>query len=573
MALLPWCWLLAWKALHAEHNFHRWALACGALAGVGALEGGSSPVVYGVPALALLLLGIPFAAGRWRGLKRLVATGVLAAVAAGAVAGCQLLPMLDYLKVTGRAGGLPWGHASARILEYNNPLPGTALWVVMGLGFALLAWRGPRRAAVWFAAVAALGYLTSEHEEVFRVLWLYAPGFSYQRIPQRALVLLGAAGSILAGAGVQAAYEIARGRRWLGLPLALVLAGWLGYELWQRAPAPMAMADVRIERKENSAIRWLVEHARGTRIHIWESENRHWGADNVTQPFELEVLASYTPTENRDYLPGDFDEQGHRTFHAETYSDPAKFWGLLGVRYVTSTGPRGEGGFHLATMVPRCAIEVCQPTKSAGPFIYENDRVLPRLFRVSRTLVLVGEPRKVFEASLDIMKQPAFDPGQVAILQIVPGEPMPDADAQIAVGDAIGGMPLLGTAEGDAAVNKILDGPKATVNGSVLQREGPNRFEAVAPAGEGWIVVSEKMAIYRGWSLWTEGNPTRFVRADGVLAAFKASPGVKIEARYRPPGFLLGLAGLVLVSAGVAVAELWLRRRRAVAVGWTSRRT
>ena len=66
------------------------------------------------------------------------------------------------------------------------------------------------------------------------------------------------------------------------------------------------MADPHIERHQNNAMRWLAEHAAGSRMHIWESPDRHWGADHITAPLGLEAITSYTPSEHRDYLPGDF---------------------------------------------------------------------------------------------------------------------------------------------------------------------------------------------------------------------------------------------------------------------------
>ena len=87
------------------------------------------------------------------------------------------------------------------------------------------------------------------------------------------------------------------------------------------------MADPRVEREQNHAMRWLAAHAAGSRIHIWESPDRHWGANNITVPLELEAITSYTPSEHRDYLPGDFDDADHVTFMGESYSSPARFWG------------------------------------------------------------------------------------------------------------------------------------------------------------------------------------------------------------------------------------------------------
>src|SRR5262249_34692844 len=74
------------------------------------------------------------------------------------------------------------------------------------------------------------------------------------------------------------------------------------------------------------------------------------------------------------------------------------------------------------TQVDRCPIEICQPAKSAGPYVYENEEWLPRGWIVRHAIVLVGPSRPVFEAALKILHRPEFDPAGTVILQASPGE-------------------------------------------------------------------------------------------------------------------------------------------------------
>ncbi len=94
-------------------------------------------------------------------------------------------------------------------------------------------------------------------------------------------------------------------------------------------------------------------------MHIWESPDRHWGADNITAPLGLEAITSYTPSEHRDYLPGDFVDPENPTFLGESYLHPARFWGLLNVRYVVLDHPARGCGIRARRAGPALSDRAC----------------------------------------------------------------------------------------------------------------------------------------------------------------------------------------------------------------------
>src|SRR5207245_1302408 len=76
---------------------------------------------------------------------------------------------------------------------------------------------------------------------------------------------------------------------------------------------------------------------------------------------------------------------------------------------------------------------------------------------------------------------------------------------------------------------------------------------------DGWLVMSEKLALYGGWSASVNGTSTTIFRADGVLSAVRVPAGGVVRASYVPTYFGLGLALLAAVSAVALVADRWLR--------------
>jgi hypothetical protein len=300
-------------------------------------------------------------------------------------------------------------------------------------------------------------------------------------------------------------------------------------------------------------MRWLAEHAEGSRIHIVESGDRHWGAGNITVPLGLEAITSYTPSEHRDYLPGDFNQPDDPTFIGESYRHPATFWGLLNVRYVLSTIPLDERGFTLAAQVQRCPIQVCQPARSAGPYIYENQRWLPRAWVVPHAIALVGPDRLAFAAALEMLAMEEFDPRQVVLLQFESNAVVPPVEAVFTLDPGVRATPWNRDRSRDALA-RVRDGA-ATLNAARFDRPANNRLEFQAPA-DGWLVMSEKLALYRGWTASIDGAAAGIMRANGVLAALPVRAGNVVRASYEPRRFRLGVVLFAVMILAIGMAML-----------------
>ena len=559
MCLVPWGMFLLWTAISRRSTWWRYAVGAGIVTGVQVLEGGSSVVLYTVLVFSLLLLA-SIGPGFISHSVHVVRVGVVSATCFVATAAPKMLPMLAYLELSGRGGGLSFEQSSAAISEVAEPLPSVLMAVFMSVGFGWLLLKGQRRVGLWLGLAVALGVGAATLQPVYEFLWLYLPGFRYQRIPERALVMVAVAGPPLVAAGMQGAWVFLVRWRTRGIALFSILLASFVYEEWSRAPDTPPMADPRVGRQHNHAMRWLAAHAAGSRVHIWESPDRHWGADNITVPMGLEAITSYTPSEHGDYLPGDFDEPNHRTFLSDSYENPARFWGLLNVRYVLSTVIRSVQGLGLRAEVERCPVEVCQPAKSSGPFIYENEQWLPRGWVASRAIALVGQPRPVFEAALDILQLPEFNPNSTVLLHLQPGDVIPPVDGLFSIGADIPNVVQWGSAEATRLLLRLVDQEYEAVKQATFTRESSNLIEFDAPVA-GWLVASEKLALYPGWSATVDGEPVDIVRANGVLGAVRVGAGDTVRLSYEPRYFRSGMALLGAMLFSVAVMEAWCRRR------------
>jgi hypothetical protein len=551
MSLAPWVIFFVWSALEAPAGWWRHACAAGVVLGVTALEGGTTVLVYTLLACCLAVVTCTGPEGLRR-TRRLASVGVLTATCFFATAAPQMLPMLSYVALTGRSQGLSLPLSMAVVNEVAHPLPTISAAILMIAGVAALWINGQRRAAMWLAAIVAAGVMAATVAPVYAFLWRFFPGIRYQRIPQRALALVGIAGPILIAAGAEGVWTALARWRTPGLVLGSVGLVFFACESWMIAPLTPPMLDPRIERQHNHAMRWLADHAAGSRMHIWESGDRQWGTGNVTVPLGLEAITSYTPSEHRDYLPWDFDRPDDPTFVGESYRHPAKFWGLLNVRYVLSTVPVDDPGFKLAAQVQRCPIQVCQPAKSAGPYIYENQQWLPRAWVVPHAIALVGPERLVFAAALEMLAMEEFDPRQVVVLQLRSGATIPPVDRLFALEVGVRGATPWNRDRSRQALSDA-GATHGTVQAATFSRRNNNRLEFQAPA-DGWLVMSEKLALYRGWTASIDDANVDLFRADGVLAAVKVRDGNIVRASYEPPGFRLGVSVFALMIGALVVA-------------------
>jgi hypothetical protein len=149
---------------------------------------------------------------------------------------------------------------------------------------------------------------------------------------------------------------------------------------------------------------------------------------------------------------------------------------------------------------------------------------------------------------------------RVAIVQVEPGTMPPVHLLLLGAGGDFPGALRWGSDSVRAAVASALaELPASPVVEATMTADGDRRL--VTAAANGWLALSERFALFPGWSAWSEGRPVPLYRADGVLTALWANAGQRIELRYRPPGFGTGVSFLGAWLAAVGVALAWPRRR------------
>jgi hypothetical protein len=606
------------RALCAERPV-RHAVLAGVLVAVQILAGGETVFLYNAIAGGLLAAAWLVC---WRPMRELATsgTGTLAATAGAparlvrlaavtlaiglvgfGLSAVKILPGLELMPITNRAGGLALQDAAAPIIEFTEPAwlgaftfgPRTFIDVrhlfVCTTALALVgfvaAWRS--REHRWLAVAGALfalaGAAIAHSQAGFGLLWAVVPMFNYQRIPQRALVLAYVGLSLLIAVGVWHLLHSRRLRSGAGRCSAgLLLVGAVTAEAVVALRPLPPTADIRREIRANELLNHLAIQPGLFRVHAWESTDRNWGIEHVTVPLGLSNLAGWDHLWLRDYLGAEgtvgrdvlpFLAASYRAQHRE------RFWGLMNVRFVSATQPLDRPALEFIRQFPPC--RECQPAKSAGPFLYENTEWLPRAWIVPRCVLLWGPPAERFPATYQLLDDARFDPRRLVIT----------CDEQHGLGHHRSHDAVIGPASSEFAAEEhrvkarargewLLSyslqlpglwqqpGELAEMLEDLMSRDAepePPVIETYRPgfvrlrlAGQvGFLVLAEKFAHFPGWQVRTASGPRLLLRANGVASAITLDGTEQwVELNYRPTGLSTGLL-ITLLSALLTPLAAW----------------
>lgn len=424
----------------------------------------------------------------------------------------------------------------------------------------------------WFWAVVALVSLLFSlglNAPLYPLLFRLLPGLGWLRVPPRALLLVVLSANLLAALGAESLFStrwserarqrirlvsfagfvlfggIGMGFAWLvgkeapaaltafagvgaalaallmlnsfepvpALVLQLGLIAVLGWDLWAVGHSVLEIRDhdqVFAEGDEVASYLAAQEGIFRTYSPSY-SISQHVGAfhgleqlDGV-DPSQLAWVRSYMSLAGRypvegygvtiPYFPDDTDIH---TVWRNAVPD-ASLLGLLNGRFVVAEFPIDAPDLTFVAQI-------------GGSYLYENERVLPRVFVMAR-----AEPVSGWQEAQDRLRE-GFDPSSGALVE--------------------GGMALRGSAGYQAAE---------------VRSVSPNHLVVEAQADEPALLVLSEV-WYPGWTVRVDGERCLYYRVDGIVRGVYLDPGTHVvEWRYRPSRLLWGAAitvgGLGLLAA------------------------
>lgn len=608
-----------------------WFAASGAMLGLSLLAGGVQSVYVICVALAGLVVHDvvwPVSGARPLGLRgRLVpvlASCVIAATAA-LTAAAQLLPTLEFVPFSPRAGGLPFSSAGSFALPPYNALLllfcprffGDArsiywgVWnqhemtVYVGLVPLILAplgilrgWRQSKTLCfVWLGCVG-LFLAFGAHTPVFRAAYAFLPGMAHFRAPARFSLLFGFCVLVLAALGSDG---LVRGRRWSHwCCLGLVAGVWCmltGLAIWLVAQQEFLLRLIWLgvpgRDRDPQLILSMISEFTGSaatpRLYYWNliawSVAAAWGSlaavlllrqrPALGRPVVAAVLMADLLLFNQSLA------QGARAGAGDSYLQRRHWIDHLQPRmqdYRCDLGAVWPANLsmlhHLfiaegydAFLPQRRHLRLAQACKQAG-----TEARLPQLFAIAyivtpRNQPAQGEVEFVSEDdSLQIVRRADVPPRARLVFEAERVTTESEALRRVVAPDFDPWRTVV--LEGAESSEPFGSGvPEATAgkatNGhvTVLERKPERLRISVDSRQPGWLVVSD--AHWPAWRAWLNGSQVPILRANYYFRAVAVPAGrCIVEMRYVDDRLSLGIAISLTTGLGLLSACIRLLWKR-----------
>ena len=446
--------------------------------------------------------------------------------------------------------------------------------------------RWKNRTVFYFGSVALFSILLATGSFVFRLMRLIQPYDSFRYL-DRTLVIYVFSFAVLAGYGLYELMKYLKEKKgWkekkLNLAYCLIIAlvilnlmvfGTTAYRPHVfRSPSEML--------GQNHALQYLSKQPGLFRIHSLETNGIDWGTEFQYVPLGLSHIYGYESAWLTEYM---------NEYLGFSYTNPAKFWGILNVKYVTSKKPVNLSGFSLVKRFDSCKIcfpEVKEIQKIWGPYVYENNEFVPRAYVVRNSILVLGQKDAAKQALYSIMAQEGFNPRTAVIIlgrknvNEYALEELYRYNAVILTTGSVdqgsfqklksyidnGGILLPDVVHNRNSIsNKDIEDMFSTFTDySKELNVTMHDFDHISLKADdhGFLVYSETFSLYPGWKAKADNKEKEILRADGVISAIMLDNEHNITFEYMPRSFRNG-AILSLLTVILIIAYFGYRLKRA----------
>ncbi|MAG08654.1 hypothetical protein CMO89_04220 [Candidatus Woesearchaeota archaeon] len=516
----------------------------------------------------------------------------------------RVLPGKEFLDMSGKERR-PWEVASGRkiapkdffsslvqpmegFFEARKPGGAYHLGIIAFLLAAFGVYKGLKsRYTLFFTSIIIISLFLVSGSFLFYLLWRYVPGFSSFRYLTRTLIIYVFGGSALAGIGTH--YLLANIKRKQGKKAEYILFGIIsalvilnlmvfGYSPYRATK----MQDVNQVLSSNHVLQDISKEIRDEnfRIHSYETIGIDYGTEFFTVPLRLENIYGYDTMWLPEYL---------NVYLSVANEQPAKFWGILNQKYLTSRQPLNLSGFEFVRKYEEC--EICFPEidkiqKAYGPYLYENKQYLPRAFILNNGILVIGEKESATKVIYSLMLNKNFNPESTIIVRgkervndygiqelkrfnaLVLTQGSVDMNSAYILEQfkKSGGMLLPDITEGEDTVpGESVDAMFISLGKDKLLKVDdknimPESFEKKAvklgrhKGTKGFLVLSEKYSMFPGWTAKSGGKIKNIYNVDGVISAvYLEGDEENITFEFKPGSYRTGFAITIITLLFVII--------------------
>ncbi len=498
----------------------------------------------------------------------------------------RIIANVDYIKISSRAE-TAWEEASGRQLQYNaifnrliEPIykgmpkiqrsgTGDHIGIIAFLLvlFAIYKKRS-NRYVIFFGLGALLSiFIATNSFNIYYFLWRFVPFFKSLRYMDRSLFLFAFSASILAGFGASELFKAIKKHQKL---IYFLVIGLILIDLWAfnythyTNDNPKEYLNGNEAIKSNEILNYISKQPGLFRIQTWETRGIDWGTDFYNIPLKLEHIYKYDTMWYQPYM---------NNYLSVSFNDPAKFWGILNLKYLTAREELNLSGFKFLKKFENCT--VCFPmydqwAKAWGPYLYENQQFLPRAYIVDNAVLVVGEEESVTQTTYALMLSQAFNPQNTVIIKgkkSINGYNLGELKKFKAI------FLTKGSVDQNSAsiLQQYVDSngillPDITKNKNTLSEDEINAVFSSFEGGlsqiedenvvmhnfdkreiklndqKGFLVYSEKFSVFPGWQAKSKNKNKEVYNADAMITAIYLEGNEEsIIFEYKPISYQIGL--------------------------------
>jgi hypothetical protein len=420
-----------------------------------------------------------------------------------------------------------------------------------------------------FALGAMLAVLIVSGSFVYYLLWKYVPPFHSFRHIHRAAVLFIFAMSVLVGYGFMALSSILKKKfekvdvKGNVAFIAVVLLVIVNIILLGVSPYALQIGDISHAIDKNYLMKEIAKDDSIFRIHVYETNGIDWGTEFSYVPYGFGGLYGSTGIWLSEWL---------NRHLAMSLSEPAKFWGMLNVKYVQSLSNISVDGLRFVEKFEKC--QDCYAInndiqKAFGNYLYENELFLPRAYFVDDSVLVVGQEEARIQTVYGLMMHPGFNPSNTVIIEgrgsindygagdlnkysaIVLTEGSVDQNSMFTLKNYVdnGGRLFPNLIENkntitEEDINGLFGSFKGELNavddGDYITHTF-DRYEVKLNGRKGFFVLSERFSMFPGWNVKADGERLEIVGADGAISSVYVDGDYgSLMFEYKPKSYILG---------------------------------
>lgn len=569
-AFFPLILLFAMMALN-EKNWIFHSIMAGIFSSFLILGGSPQEAIFALLFIAFFMALQAIGKNFIRKSLRLILCGAILIAVFFGVSAIKILPTLDLLKIGPRQSGFSFD-ALAGDGVFNLSNFHSQIFYIFGIPsvFVLLSLGTLKRKRTLFAiGLLIFAILILSKSPIIYALWKYAPFVNKMRGIYKAIFIFVFPASILAGIGIAYAAE-----KWRSKFSAKKLYSWLFYcAVFVLIMSSLALpfqkgqkfADLKFQLEKNQVMQFMSKDNDIFRFKVFETNGIDWGTDFYSTPLNLQDIYGYDNIWLPDYMP---------VFLSAANSQPAKLFGMLNMKYMASMNPLNISNFTLVRKFEECGkysdgIEICQPRKSDGPYLYKNELFLPRAFFAEKSILAYGDAANLRDIVYYMLLNNNFHPSGTVIVSSdsaadLSADFLKKFDMVLIAGGALTPQLLENlraiskekilvpdfTKEERAITEKSLNDALNSLNSGISKKMpdtenfryiSSDSIEVDAAGKEGMLFLSELFSSFNGWNVFVDGKETKILKANNIMTAIYVPGGSsRIILKYEPKSFISG---------------------------------